>query len=64
MNKSICPSAQPGIDVPELLKRIAEDDVYKSDYENITWRILEEQITYETAVEAVRTIAESGLFEE
>lgn len=64
MNKSICPSAQPGIDVPELLKHIAEDDVYKSDYENITWRILEEQITYETAVEAVRTIAESGLFEE
>ena len=64
MNKSICPSAQPGIDVPELLKRIVEDDVYKSDYENITWRILEEQTTYETAVEAVRTIAESGLFEE
>ena len=60
----ICPSAQPGVDVPKLLKYLVENDVYKRDYETVTSRILEEKIPYETAVEAIKTIAESGAFEE
>lgn len=61
---NICPSAQPGVNVPEMLKFLVENDIYKEDYQNITSRILEENIGYETAIEAVRRIAESGLFEE
>lgn len=63
-NVSICHSAQPGVDVPAVLKKIIEQEVYKSDYENVTSRILEEQISYNVAIEAVRKIAESGVFEE
>ncbi|MBR2259093.1 MAG: nucleotidyl transferase AbiEii/AbiGii toxin family protein [Blautia sp.] len=63
-NVTICHSAQPGVDVPAVLKKIIEQDVYKSDYENVTSRILEEQIPYDVAIEALRRIAESGLFEE
>lgn len=61
---NICPSAQPGVDVPELLRHLVENDAYKRDYETITWRILEEQIPYKIAVEAVKEIADSGMFEE
>lgn len=61
---NICPSAQPGVNVPELLKHLTDNDVYKSDYETITTRILEEEVNYESAVEAVKTIAESGMFDE
>ena len=61
---NICPSAQPGVNVPELLRSLADNKVYKDDYEILTSRILEEQISYETAVEAVRIIAESGVFAE
>jgi hypothetical protein len=63
-NVSICHSAQPGVDVPAVLKKIIEQEVYKSDYENATSRILGEQISYDVAIEAVRKIAESGVFEE
>ena len=61
---NICPSSQPGVDVPELLRRLVENKVYKSDYETITLRILEEHVPYEAAVEAVKEIMNSGMFEE
>lgn len=38
--------------------------LYKTDYETVTYRILEEQIPYDTCIEAVRKIAGSGLFVE
>lgn len=60
---NICPSAQPGVNIPEMLHYLVDNDIYKNDYENITSRILEEQIPYETAIEAVRIIAGSGIFE-
>ena len=60
---NICPSAQPGVNVPELLTFLIENEVYKDDYEKITARILEEDVSYETAIKAVREIAVSGLFE-
>lgn len=58
----ICLSAQPEIDVPLILKKIVENDVYKNDYETVTIRILEEQIPYDTAVNALSIIADSGMF--
>ena len=59
---NICPSAQPEVNVPELLTFLIENEVYKDDYEKITARILEEDVNYETAIKAVKEIAISGLF--
>lgn len=61
---NICPSAQPGVDVPKLLNTIIEKDVYKDDYETITSRILEEPVPYAVAVGSLKKIAASGLFKE
>ena len=60
---NICPSAQPDVNVPEMLNFLIENEVYKEDYENITFRILEEDVTYDVAIEAVKKIAASGMFE-
>ena len=60
---NICPSAQPEVNVPELLNFLIENDVYRDDYEKVTARILEEDVNYETAIKAVKEIALSGLFE-
>ena len=60
---NICPSAQPDVNVPEMLNFLIENEVYKEDYENITARILEEGVSYDVAIEAIKKIAESGMFE-
>ena len=60
---NICPSAQPGINVPELRHLLVDNQVYREDYNLITERILEETIPYDTAIDAVKMIAESGMFE-
>ena len=63
-NVSICHSAQSGVNVPEILMFIINNGIYRADYETVTYRILEEQIPYDTCIEAVRKIAESGVFVE
>ena len=60
---NICPSAQPEIDIPDTLMAIVKNEVFKEDYRSITSRILEEPISYETAIQAVKKIAESGCFD-
>ena len=61
---NICPSAQPGVDVSGMLNFLIENNIYKEDYENITARILEESVPYDVAIEAIRSIAKSGIFDE
>ena len=60
---NICPSAKEGVNIPLLLGEIIENEVYKEDYETITLRILEEDVNYDTAIEAVKKISLSGTFE-
>ncbi|MDE6712858.1 MAG: nucleotidyl transferase AbiEii/AbiGii toxin family protein [Lachnospiraceae bacterium] len=59
---SVCPSAANGADVPKLLKEIIEKEFYKEDYYEITTYFQNHPVSYENAIEAVRTIAESGMF--
>lgn len=59
---SVCPSAQPEVNIPELLNILVSEQVYKEDYKSITTRILEEDVSYETAIEAIKRIAASGMF--
>ena len=63
-NVNICHSAQPGVDVPKILKGLVEKGVYKADYERVTKRILKERIDYDEVIGAIRIIIESKLFEE
>lgn len=63
-NVTICYSAQSGVDVPSVLLEIVDKEIYRVDYESVTSRILNEQIPYNTAIRAIRRIAESGLFVE
>lgn len=58
-----CRSAKDGIDLNVLLQEIVEKAVYKSDYEEITSKILFEVVPYETAVRALQIIINSGVFQ-
>ena len=60
---NICPSAQTEVNVTEILKILIEQEIYKDDYEKITSRILEEDVKYETAIEAIQTIIKTGIFD-
>jgi hypothetical protein len=57
-----CLSAQKGVNVQELLERIITEDVYKSDYKKITSALLFEAVDYDTAINALKAVVESGAF--
>lgn len=61
---TICPSAKAGVNVPELLNTIIKEEVYKEDYNTLTVKLLEDRISYEDAILALKTIAESAMFDE
>ena len=54
-----CPSAQDDVNIPELLRIIIQKEVYKTDYKEITEKILAEPITYEVAIEALKQVSDS-----
>ena len=60
---SICPSAVQGVDISKLLREIIEKEVYKKDYSEITTYFQHHPVSYESAIETVRAVAESGMFE-
>lgn len=61
---NICPSSKPGVNVPELLNTIIQDDVYKEDYNMLTVKLLEDPASYEEAIQAIKIIADSTMFDE
>ena len=63
-NVTICPSAQPGVNVPQILKNIVENRIYKTDYESVTTKILKERIAYDEIMEAIKKIMVSGMFDD
>lgn len=58
----VCPSAKPDVNVVELLRKIISENVYKSDYVDITENLLEEKLNYEIVIPALKQIAENGMF--
>lgn len=58
----ICPSAKDGVNVPALLSEIVRNEAYREDYRNLTERLLEEEVDYDTAVTALKRIAVGGMF--
>jgi len=60
---AICLSAQDNVDVPNVLCEIISKDVYKADYQNLTEGLLEEEVAYETAIDALKQISKNCMFE-
>lgn len=58
-----CLSAQDKIVVPKLLQDIIEKEYYKKDYQDSTEKLLTEKVTYNDAIEVIKTIIISGAFE-
>ena len=50
------------IDMNALLQEILDKAVYRQDYEDITAKILFEEVPYEIAANALRQIIDSGIF--
>lgn len=59
-----CLSAQKNIDIKALLQKIIDENVYKNDYEAVTKGLLFEKVSYETTIDALQRIINSGLLDE
>lgn len=60
---SRCLSVQDGVDIKSVLNEIIEKRIYEEDYKSITEALLFENVTYETAISALKEIADSTLFD-
>lgn len=58
-----CVSAQDGMDIPYLLRKVIESDYYRKDYEESTEKLLTKPLSYKEAIKGLAKIAESGVFE-
>ena len=57
-----CHSAKDDIDMNKLLQEIIDSDAYKKDYQDITEKIVFDNIGYSTAIKALQTVVDSKLF--
>jgi len=58
----MCLSAQPDIEVSEVLNKIVESNFFKKDYEDITLALLKTKVSYDEAIEAIKDLSEGNLF--
>ncbi|MBQ4255969.1 MAG: hypothetical protein II721_08325, partial [Bacilli bacterium] len=59
---SKCISAADGYDINHTLKKIIDSDLFKSDYKEVTSKLLTKNVDYEDTVEVLKLIIELGLF--
>jgi len=57
-----CLSAQDGVNLPELLQKIVDEDFYKSDYNQITGTLLFEDLPYSEAITVIKKILDLECF--
>lgn len=58
------PSAQPENNIPEMLREIIDSRFYESDYNNITKRLLYEDVSYDEAIACgIAKLTELNVFE-
>lgn len=60
---SICLSAKRGVNISDILKRIIKDEVYRSDYEEITTYFQNHPVEYEEVIDVLEKIIQSKIFE-
>lgn len=61
---SVSPAAGKGNNISKLLKKIIDEEVYREDYMTITAYFQNHPIEYDVVINAIKQIAESGLFED
>jgi hypothetical protein len=54
---SICPSAQDGINISELIYKYCTEDYYKKDFEIISETLINEDISYSEVLATIKIIA-------
>ena len=59
----ICPSAKEGVCITYILNEIIKNRAYKSDYENITVGLLFVPETYDTVIQSLKQLADSGIWD-
>lgn len=59
----VCVSAQDEVSIPAVLQQIIKENVYRSDYNNLTTQLLEEPIAYETVIASLRQLASQLTFD-
>lgn len=59
----ICPSAQSGINVSEIIEAIINNDIYKKDYNEITQDLLFEKVKYQEVMSTLKAIMNANIFE-
>lgn len=57
-----CLSAKTEVDMNKLLQDIIDKKIYESDYENITSKMLFEDVGYNTAISVLQKVIDYGLF--
>ena len=58
------PSAQLEYNIPDMLKEIISSRFYESDYNNITKKLLYEDVSYNDAIEkGIALVADMDIFE-
>ena len=58
------PSAQLNHDIPKMLKEIIDSHFYESDYNNVTKKLLYEDVSYEEAIgNGIAKVADMDIFE-
>lgn len=58
-----CLSAQEGVNLPELLRKIVDEDYFKADYNQITDTLLFENLPYSQAIAVIQKILDAGCFD-
>lgn len=55
---SICPSAQPDVNIYEKIMGFCDDNFYKEDYDNVTSYFISEMVPYENIINNMKEIAD------
>ena len=58
-----CLSAQDGVNIPDLLQKIMDKEIFRKDYEDSTSKLLTRPCSYDEAINALHKIVDSCLFE-
>ncbi len=60
---SICPSAKEGVCIADILRNIMDEQVYKKDYDDITLGLLFVPETYDTVIQSIAKMVDSGIWD-
>lgn len=53
-HSSVCPSAAAEVDIPKMIEKIIKEKAYKPDYDALTTQLLEEKVSYDTVISALK----------